>query len=162
MRFSFPIDCGLSFRGKRIFGDHKMLRGFVVIVPATSAAFLLLYVFVRIAVPAFAAQLWSAAPWQYAALGLWAGFGFMAGELPNSFVKRRLEILPGGLPAHPSARSVCLVADRVDSILGMLTALSVVVSVPALTWIYVVFVGAGIHWTFSVVLFALGVKERTA
>ena len=162
MRFSFPIDCGLSFRGKRIFGDHKMLRGFVVIVPATSAAFLLLYVFVRIAAPAFAAQLWSAAPWQYAALGLWAGFGFMAGELPNSFVKRRLEILPGGLPAHPSARSVCLVADRVDSILGMLTALSVVVSVPALTWIYVVFVGAGIHWTFSVVLFALGVKERTA
>ena len=162
MRFSFPIDCGLSLRGKRIFGDHKMSRGFVVIVPATGAAFLMLYVFVRTAAPAFAAQLWSAAPWQYAAFGLWAGFGFMAGELPNSFVKRRLEIPPGRLPAHPSARSVCLVADRVDSILGMLGALSVVVSVPTLTWIYVILVGAGIHWTFSVVLFALGVKERMA
>src|SRR5206468_12000874 len=51
MRFSVPIDCGLSFRGKRIFGDHKMLRGFVFIVPSPSAAFLQPYVFIRIPPP---------------------------------------------------------------------------------------------------------------
>jgi hypothetical protein len=28
-------------------------------------------------------------------LGVCAGFGFMAGELPNSFVKRQLGIRPG-------------------------------------------------------------------
>src|SRR2546428_13320390 len=130
MRFSFPIDCGLSLRGKRIFGDHKMSRGFVVIVPATGAAFLMLYVFVRTAAPAFAAQLWSAAPWQYAAFGLWAGFGFMAGGLPNLFVKRRAEVLPGRLPPRPPARSGFLVADRVDCILGNQGALSASDAVP--------------------------------
>src|SRR5438093_13539315 len=31
-RFSFPIDCGLSLRGKRIFRDLEISRGFVVIV----------------------------------------------------------------------------------------------------------------------------------
>jgi CDP-2,3-bis-(O-geranylgeranyl)-sn-glycerol synthase len=162
MKFGFPIDFGLSLNGKRILGGHKMLRGFVVMVPATGAAFFLLFVAVRMAIPCFAAQLWTAAPWQYAVWGAWAGLGFMAGELPNSFVKRRLKIPPGGLPALPSGRSICFVADRVDSILGMLAALSIVVSVPVMTWIYVIVAGAGIHWTFSVVLFALGVKERMA
>src|SRR6266699_5765113 len=88
MRFSFPIDCGLSFRGKRIFGDHKMLRGFVVMIPATGAAFWLLFVIFQTAFPNLASRLWTFAPREYAVLGLWAGFGFMAGELPNSFMKR--------------------------------------------------------------------------
>jgi CDP-archaeol synthase len=162
MRFAFPIDCGVSLKGKRIFGDHKMFRGFVVMVPATGAAFSLLFAVVRVGIPDFAAQLWTAEPWQYAAFGAWAGLGFMTGELPNSFVKRRLGIPPGGMPAVPSARPICFIADRLDSILGMLAALSVVVSLPVMTWVYVIVAGSGIHWTFSAVLFALGVKERMA
>src|SRR5207253_10600407 len=84
-RFAFPIDCGLSLGGKRIFGDHKMFRGFIVIVPDTEPAFLMLSVVLGNAAPALAAQLWMLTPWNYAVVGLWAGFGFMAGELPNSF-----------------------------------------------------------------------------
>jgi CDP-2,3-bis-(O-geranylgeranyl)-sn-glycerol synthase len=161
-RLAFPIDFGLSFGGKRIFGDHKMLRGFVAIVPMTGVAFFLLSSLIHLAAPAFAAQLWMLAPWSYALLGLWAGLGFMAGELPNSFVKRRLGIAPGTLPSHPSVRWICLVTDRLDSIIGMLLALSLIVSVPVLTWLYVIVAGAAIHWTFSAILFALGVKERVA
>src|SRR5439155_2634733 len=56
-RLAFPIDCGLSLGGKRIFGDHKMVRGFIVIVPATAAAFFLLSVGLRNGAPALAAQL---------------------------------------------------------------------------------------------------------
>ena len=161
-RLAFPIDCGLSLGGKRIFGDHKMVRGFIVIVPATAAAFFLLSVVLRNAAPALAAQLWMRTPWNYAVVGLWAGFGFMAGELPNSFIKRRLEVPPGGLAEHSWIRSICLVADRVDSIFGALMAMNLFVSVPAMTWIYVIVAGAGIHWMFSAVLFACGVKQRMA
>ncbi len=159
---AFPIDCGLSLGGKRIFGGHKMFRGFIVIVPATGIAFFLLSVVLERVAPALAAQLWMLTPWNYAVVGLWAGFGFMAGELPNSFVKRRLEVPPGGLPVHSWIRSICLVTDRVDSIIGALITMNLFVSMPAMTWIYVIVAGAGIHWMFSVVLFACGVKERMA
>jgi len=161
-RLALPIDFGLTFGGRRIFGDHKMLRGFVVIIPATGIAFLLLFTLIRSAAPAFAAQLWTLTPWHYALLGAWAGLGFIAGELPNSFIKRRLAIPPGGLPLDPTVRLLCLIVDRIDSIVGMLLALSLVVSMPPLTWMIVVLVGVGIHWAFSVALFALGVKERMA
>src|SRR5689334_9909396 len=144
LRLAFPIDCGVSLFGKRLFGDHKMLRGFVVMVPATGASFALLFILMRSVIPEFATRLWSAAPWHYAALGAWAGFGFMAGELPNSFIKRRLGITPGDIPSHPAARWACLLVDRLDSILGMLAAMSIVVTVPALTWLYVLVFGAGI------------------
>ena len=162
MRFGIPLDGGLSFKGKRVFGDHKMLRGFVVMIPAAGAAFFLIFTIVRSAAPDLAAQLWPMAPWQYAAIGSWAGFGFMAGELPNSFLKRRLAIPPGEAPSQPVRRLVFFIVDRVDSIAGMLLALSVVVSLPMWTWIYVAGLGAGIHWAFSAVLFAFGVKERSA
>jgi len=162
MRLAFPVDCGISFRGKRLFGDHKMLRGFVMMIPATGAAFWLLFVIFQTAFPNLASRLWTFAPREYAVLGLWAGFGFMAGELPNSFMKRRLDIAPGTIPLQSSVRYICLIADRVDSILGMLLALSVIVVVPALTWIYVISFGAAIHWSFSAMLFVLGVKQRIA
>src|SRR5262245_38527602 len=37
-RFTRPLDGGRTFRGRRILGDNKTTRGFVVIVPATALA----------------------------------------------------------------------------------------------------------------------------
>jgi CDP-2,3-bis-(O-geranylgeranyl)-sn-glycerol synthase len=161
-RFAFPMDGGHSLHGHRIFGDHKMIRGFMVMIPAAGVAFGLLFLLIRTAAPEVAARLWPQSPLAYCALGLLAGLGFMAGELPNSFIKRQLGIEPGGIPVHPVLRAVFLLADRVDSIAGMLLSLSLAVSVPAWTFLYVVSFGIGIHWIFSAVLFAFGVKERRA
>ena len=66
--------------------------------------------------------MWQLTPAGYAALGAWAGFGFMAGELPNSFVKRRFGILPGQAPASSLTAAICFTIDRIDSIVGMLAA----------------------------------------
>lgn len=160
--FGMPLDGGLTWSGKRIFGDHKMLRGFMVISPAAGLSFALLFLIVRFAAPGSAQLLWPLPLWQYAVIGSVAGLGFMAGELPNSFVKRRLGIPPGGIPANTSARAVLFLADRLDSILGMMVVLSLAVPVPLWTWVYVIFIGVGLHWIFSAVLFAFGVKERMA
>jgi hypothetical protein len=107
-------------------------------------------------------SLWSLSIAGYAALGAVAGLGFMVGELPNSFVKRQLDIAPGQAPGGSFATIVCFIADRVDSILGMLVALSVVVPVPAMMWLYVLLIGPGIHFAFSALLYRLGVKPRPA
>jgi hypothetical protein len=158
-RFSFPIDGGATFRGSRVFGEHKTLRGFVVMVPAAGVSFAALAAAIGDPAPA---GLWPLSIAGYAGLGACAGFGFMAGELPNSFLKRQLGIRPGECPSSRLAASAQFVADRIDSGIGMLLALSAIVSVPAMTWLVVLLVGPSIHWAFSVLMFHLGLKARPA
>ncbi|HVH57907.1 MAG TPA: CDP-archaeol synthase [Vicinamibacterales bacterium] len=156
--FAIPLDGGRCFRGRRIFGAHKTVRGFVVMVPAAALAFALL---ATLAADAVLRALWPLSPLTYALLGAWAGFGFMAGELPNSFIKRQLDVAPGA--AADGWRGVPhFLLDRFDSGLGMLTALSLAVHVPWLSWLYVLLFGLFIHWSFSVVMFRLGLKGRAA
>jgi hypothetical protein len=106
--------------------------------------------------------LWPLSLSQYALLGLWAGTGFMAGELPNSFVKRQLDIPPGSAAKGRCARILFGVVDRIDSIAGMLLALGLIVPVPGRVWMYIALVGPCMHWCFSFALFQLGVKARAA
>jgi hypothetical protein len=158
-RFSFPIDGGATYRGSRIFGEHKTLRGFVVMVPAAAVSFAVLAA--AIGDPA-QAGLWPLTLAGYAGLGACAGLGFMAGELPNSFLKRQLGILPGECPGGRLPAAAQFVADRVDSGIGMLLAVSAIAATPAMTWLLVLLVGPSIHWAFSVLMFHLGLKARPA
>jgi len=57
---------------------------------------------------------------------------------------------------------ICFVVDRVDSILGALIAVSVVVPTPPMMWAYVLLIGPGVHLAFSALLYRLGVKARAA
>ncbi len=159
-RFAIPLDRGHTFRGRPIFGANKTWKGFVVMVPATAAAFLAVGTLAR-ALPA-GKGLWPLSPAGYALLGTLAATGFMAGELPNSFIKRQLGIAPGGAPSHRGARCLSFAADRLDSVLGMLLALCLTVPTPWRVWGLVAAIGPVIHWLFNVVLFRLGVKARPA
>lgn len=160
-RFAMPLDFGRTFRGKRILGANKTLRGFVVMVPATVLSFYLVGLVVTRS-EALNARLWSLSPLAYALLGLAAGLGFMLGELPNSFVKRQLGIAPGEAPGRWPAKITAFIVDRLDSIVGMMAAVSLAVPMPWQTWLYVILFGPAIHWSFSLVLYAMGVKERPA
>jgi hypothetical protein len=161
-RLMMPLDGGLRLRGRRVFGDNKTVRGFVVLVPAASLAFAGLFAAISASNPEALTVLWPLSVGGFAALGAWAGLGFMLGELPNSFVKRQFDIAPGRAPRGSLAIVVCSVADRLDSILGMLLALSVIVPTPPLMWLYVLLIGPGIHLAFSALLYRLGVKARAA
>jgi CDP-2,3-bis-(O-geranylgeranyl)-sn-glycerol synthase len=151
-RFAAPIDFGAMLRGRRVFGANKMVRGFVIIVPGSALAFLLL--------SALGVRPWPLSPIQYAGLGACAGLGFILAELPNSFVKRQFDIDPGGAATAVLARAAFLVADRIDSLLGLLLAIRLFVPTPWLTWVIVLSAGVFIHASFSVALFRLGVKVR--
>jgi CDP-archaeol synthase len=160
-RFAVPIDGGHTFRGKRVFGENKTLRGFVIMVPAAALTFPLVAYSLSFGAPA-AAGLWPLTPLRYAALGAWAGLGFMLGELPNSFVKRQLGIAPGEASPNPGAWSGQFVVDRLDSGIGMLTAVSLAVPTTWRTWAIVLVTGPALHWLFSVVMFRAGAKARPA
>jgi len=160
-RFAIPLDGGRTFRGRRLFGANKTLRGFLMMVPATGISFAVL-AGVLGGSPSGLTGLWPRTSADYGLLGMWAGFGFMLGELPNSFVKRQLGIAPGHAANGVGTRPLFTILDRVDSILGMLLVLAIVVPVPWLTWVYVLIVGPLLHFSFSLVLFQLGGKARAA
>jgi hypothetical protein len=159
-RFGAPIDAGRTFRGRRLLGDNKTWRGLVVMVPATSLSFALVAVLAQ--ETAVGIMLWPVPASAYAAAGLLAGLGFMAGELPNSFIKRQLNIPAGQAARGPIIRPVFFVADRIDSALGMMLALSLVLPIPATTWLWILLVGPALHGLFSLFVFRLGGKARAA
>ena len=160
-RFAIPLDGGRTFRGRRLLGANKTLRGFVIMVPATGVSFAVL-AGVLGGLPSGPAGLWPISSADYALLGTWAGFGFMLGELPNSFVKRQFGVAPGHAAKGVYTGPLFLMLDRVDSILGMLLALAIVVPVPWLTCAYVLIAGSLLHASFSMALFQLGGKARAA
>jgi hypothetical protein len=157
-----PLDAGLRVRGRRLLGDNKTVRGFMVIVPASAASFLVLALLLSLPAGGLPAELWPLTPAGYAALGALAGFGFMLGELPNSFVKRQLDIAPGAAPRSRAGRLATRVVDRLDSAVGVLVAVSVATPTPLVTWLYVLVLGPPVHAAFSFLLFRLGVKEHAA
>ena len=159
---AIPIDGGRMFRGRPILGENKTLRGFVVMIPAAALAFAAIAALISLPQGVPPATLWQLTPAGYAALGAWAGFGFMAAELPNSFIKRQLGILPGQAPASRLTRAICFTTDHIDSIIGMLAAVTVAVHTPWTTWLWVLVLGPSIHLLFSWWLYRLGVKGRAA
>jgi hypothetical protein len=161
-RFQSPIDGRRQFGGKRILGDNKTWRGFIVMIPATGLSFVVVRLLFTLPSIQAAERIWPLSIGQYALIGAWAGFGFMMGELPNSFLKRRIGIDPGQAPTHSVAKAFCFVLDRLDSIAGGLVALALVVPTPLGTWFCLLLIGPVFHWSFSLLLFHLGVKARLA
>src|SRR5438874_13191728 len=153
-RFAIPLDAGRTVYGRRLFGANKTIRGFLMMVPATAWCFAVLAALLA-RLPSGLAGLWPLSPGTYAFIGFWAGLGFMAGELPNSFIKRQLDVAPGQPADGRCLRPLFFLVDRLDSTLGMLLALAIVVPVPGRTWMYVVASGPLVHLTFSVALFQL-------
>ena len=114
---AWALDLGTTLRGRRVFGANKTWRGALVTVLGTACfATLLAWVNTRwlqwpVAVPFAAAH-----PFAWGAL---LGSGYIAGELPNSFVKRQLDIAPGA-PGSGVAGRVFWLVDQLDSLAGML------------------------------------------
>ena len=159
---SIPLDGGACVRGRRVFGDNKTVRGFVVMIPAAAVAFFTLFSLISAIAPVVTANLWQISARDYAVLGAWAGLGFMLGELPNSFIKRQLDVEPGRAPRGRAAAVASFIVDRLDSIAGMLLAVSLAAPTPWLTSVFVILIGPAIHFAFSALLYRLGVKARAA
>jgi CDP-2,3-bis-(O-geranylgeranyl)-sn-glycerol synthase len=154
------VDGGRSWRGKRLLGDNKTWAGFLILPPAAGIAFAGLRLATYSLPTSWRESLWQFSVPGYALLGLWTGLGFMAGELPNSFVKRQLSVAPGTPPAGRTGRMVSFLIDRIDSLVGALLAQAIAVPVDWRYAGYLVLVAPGIHWLFSALLYRLGVKGR--
>ena len=155
-----PIDCGWTFRGRRLLGDNKTIRGLLVMPLAATGSFAA-FGWSHEFLPRWLSEgMWIMPVGQYALLGGAAGLAFMLAELPNSFLKRQLDVEPGQMPGRGWARVVCPLLDRFDSVLGVLIVVSLLAPTPVVTWVWILILGPGVHALFSALLYRLGVKER--
>lgn len=158
--FSQPLDFGLSIRGRRLFGAHKMLRGLMV-MPFASALAFALFGSARTRYPTWlAAGIWELSASEYALLGLACGLAFMLSELPNSFLKRQLDVAPGEISGRWWLKPLCFVLDRCDSTFGTLLAVTATLPVSGETWFWVFILGPVSHGLFSALLHRFGEKAR--
>jgi len=152
-----PLDGGLTFRGKRLFGDNKTWRGAVVTIGTTMLA-------------AWGVAQLSACCWSLPMLvpfsaehpllwGLLLGTGYIVGELPNSFAKRQLGISPGAAGQGTAGR-VFWVIDQLDSLAGMLVFIAPVWQPSASLLALVVAIMLVAHPVSAWIMVLFGLKDR--
>ena len=158
--FGQPLDAGLTLRGRRIFGANKMLRGLMA-MPFAAAATFSAFGALRERLPSWlAAGMWDLAAGEYALLGLACGLAFMISELPNSFLKRQLDVPPGESASQPWLKPFCFVLDRCDSTFGVMLVIAMALPLSGETWFWVFVLGPVSHALFSATLHRFGEKAR--
>ncbi len=158
-RLARPLDFGRTFRGRPVFGANKTWRG-----PLVMSAVAVLVVFAQ-------SELYSLRPFRtisvldysqtsWLALGLALGLSYSFSELPNSFVKRRLGIPPGGVSRGRSL--VQYVVDQADSAVGGTLALALFLGGRVGTLLLVFVVGFVLHVLMDQLFFLIAVKRQPA
>jgi hypothetical protein len=149
-----PMDRGAEFRGRRILGANKTWRGAAAMIGMSSLG--------------MAAQqhlrLRELELFDYGRInamlgGSLLGLGFVAGELPNSFLKRQCGIPPGA-QATGGRYWIVTVFDQLDSVVGCLAAL-VFVWRPSFAVVFMtLLLGSLFHIAFNLLFVRVGIKQR--
>ncbi|HEV2403271.1 MAG TPA: CDP-archaeol synthase [Candidatus Saccharimonadales bacterium] len=147
-----PMDLGTTFRGKRLLGDHKTWRGFIVgILMATITLWLQQYLVRHFG---WAQTLTSQVDYRTiptAILGPLFGIGALGGDALESFFKRQLNRPPG----HG-----WFPFDQTDYIVGGAVASAPFVQLRLEQYVILLFLWLLVHVVATYIGFVIGLKER--
>ena len=158
-----PMDRGLKLKdGRRLFGDHKTWKGFWGMIGLGALSGLVWGAFLRgrsledmnLIYQAFA----NTTPWS-AISGALLGLGYAVAELPNSFLKRRLDISPGKNPKG-MLRPFFIFLDQADSVLGCLIILRIFYPYGWNFFIVGLLIGAVTHILLNMLLYFLKLRKN--
>ena len=152
-----PLDFGRTLRGEPILGSNKTWRG--PLVMSTVAVLVVLVQSELYALePIRAISLIDYSQTSWLALGLALGISYSLFELPNSFVKRRLGIPPGG--TSRARALVQYVVDQADSVIGGTLVLALFLGARVGTLLLVFAVGFVLHVVMDQAFFLFAVKRH--
>ena len=155
-RLAAPLDGGRTLFGRPLLGPGKTWRG-VVLMPVLTAIAATLAVSLGRRLPP------EVSPFPGRRVPAWVlggllGLGYCAGEIPNSFVKRRL-----GISAGRSARRLSWLQygiDQTDSVVGCLLALRLVYRARPVELVLAAALGTGAHVAVDGLMTAIGLRSR--
>ena len=159
-----PIDGGKSCSdGRRIFGDNKTWAGFFGMIVATCIA-QMLWGLLSAAFEGLGSRnelyrhfdntlLFNAA------VGAVFGLTYVICELPNSFVKRRIGI-QAGKTEHGFKGVLFFIIDQIDSLLGVVLILAILVGLTVPQYIQYIILGALTHIALNAALYALRIRKN--
>ncbi len=150
-----PIDLGRTWKGKRIFGDHKTIRGVILMVLFSVLGSLLLKILVNHY--EFIRNLNILYFDEYSVLfyGVCFGLGYTLAELPNSFFKRRANIEEG-----KRGNLFNILVDQFDSPFGCMIAIAPFSDMSLNLFIVGSFFYLFLHMFFNFVLFLLRLRNN--
>lgn len=132
---------------KKLFGDNKTWRGFVV-VPVLNALVFMCINFWR---PNFSLL-------QGLGLGLLLGIAYVLFELPNSLVKRKVGIAPGAQSVNN--RFLFMLVDKADSSLGVSIFSYFLFQLSCYQTSALLLSSILVHSFFSFILLVAGIKKQ--
>jgi hypothetical protein len=150
-----PLDLGARWRGRRLLGDNKTFRGALAMFSGTLAMACVLRAYSPFwnRLPA---AIQAAGPVIYGSL---LGLGMVVGELPNSFLKRQLDILPG-TQRKSFAGVLISLFDQADFVPAIYITLLPIFRIP-LPGLALAFVGvAAIHLLINLIGYAIGARKN--
>ncbi len=162
-KYAKPIDGGKKLRdGCYIFGENKTWVGFASMVVFTSLA--QTFWGINSSLLGFEHyndfyNLHDNTLFFNMFLGALLGFAYMVCELPNSFVKRRIGILPGKTKKSKLGILFFFI-DQFDSVLGVAVVLLIFSDISAKTAILYILVGGFTHVAVNTVLLALKIRKN--
>lgn len=131
-----------------LFGQNKTIRGFIILPVLCGLTAYLVSLFLG---PLTSSML------RDISIGAGLGLIYMLSELPNSYVKRRLGIAQG--QQSKRYRIVQLLADKMDSILGVLIFYYFMVPITWFSIAVIFLIALGLHLLLSYLLVLLKIKR---
>lgn len=149
--FSFPLDFYATFRGKRILGDHKTVRGLLSgILIGILTVYLQIYLYEQVPfVRSFVSIDYSSI--NPVLFGLLSSVGALGGDALKSFFKRQLEIPPG---------KSWFPFDQVDYVIGGMIVTSFYIRLTLLQYLLLFILWSLIHPLASFIGYLLKLRDR--
>jgi len=150
-KFDFPLDFGMKFKGQRIFGDHKTIRGLI-------SGIIVGIIVVGIEVWTFGEFRWvrefvtidyhQVNPFL---LGTLAGLGALGGDAIKSFFKRQLAITSG---------KSWIPFDQLDYIVGGCLLMAVYLPLTFIQYIWLFIIWFLLHPIATIIGYFLKLKKE--
>lgn len=151
-----PIDFNISIMDKRILGDNKTLLGPIIMGFGSIVAGIMLSI-TGVFCTDFTSYLCISFNKSVVFFFL-IGLAYSFGELPNSFMKRMLNINPGIQARGKIKKTIFYILDKTDSIFAVAIVATIIYKLNLAEFIAIVVVGTTIHLLTDILMIRINLK----